>query len=64
MFGLGIVLHNWLAAILVIFVCMAFSISVAFNKNKPLIAGTYGGVVTGTGLSLLFLLFGPIQFYG
>ena len=64
MFGLGIVLHTWLAVILVIFVCMALSISVAFNKKRPSIAGAYGGAVTGMGLSLLFLFFGPIQFYG
>ncbi|WP_045857956.1 hypothetical protein [Teredinibacter purpureus] len=64
MFSTGVALHDWLAAILVVFVTMSFAIGVAFNKDKPRMAGAYGGAVAGLGISLLFLFFGPIQFYG
>ena len=64
MLGVGVSLHDWLAALLIVFICLALSIGVAFNKCRPRIAGAYGGAVTGLGLSLLFLFFGPIQFYG
>jgi uncharacterized membrane-anchored protein YitT (DUF2179 family) len=62
-FGAGIILHDWLVAVLVVFVVMMPSIHVAFNKSRPLIAGGYGGAVAGLGIALLFIFFGPIKFY-
>ena len=61
---IGIALHDWLVAVLVVFVLMALSVHVAFNKKYPAIAGSYGGAVVGLGLALAFLFFGPLAFYG
>lgn len=62
-FGAGILLHDWLVAVLVAFVVMALFIHMAFNKKRPVIAGGYGGAVVGLGTALLFIFFGPVQFY-
>lgn len=61
---IGVALNGWLVAVLAVFVLMALSIQVAFNKAYPAIAGAYGGAVVGLGLALVFMLFGPVAFYG
>ncbi|WP_028886840.1 hypothetical protein [Teredinibacter turnerae] len=61
--GVGVALYDWMAAVLLVFVVLVLFINIAFNKKNPALAGAYGGLVTGLGVSLLFIFFGPVQFY-
>lgn len=61
--AVGFALYDWLVAILLVFVVLVLFINIAFNKKNPALAGAYGGLVSGLGVSLLFIFFGPVQFY-
>jgi len=60
-FSIGIILHDWLVVLFLAFFFVAWS-PVIFKAHEQRGLGIYCGMILGLGLSIAFIVFGPIEF--
>ena len=61
-FLIGVVLHDWLVVLFLAFFFVAWS-PVIFKTDERHGLGIYCGIILGLGSAIVFIVFGPIEFY-
>ena len=61
---LSIVFHDWLLVSAAILCTLLMGVGVPGLKRQDLSSGVLTGSILGLGIGLIFLLFGPVDFYG